>query len=50
MNYEDMAISVSELNSYIKNKIADDEYLNNVLIKVKYQTLKTIIQDICTSL
>ena len=23
------AISVTELNSYIKNKIADDEYLNN---------------------
>ena len=33
MRYEDMAISVTELNSYIKNKIADDEYLNNVLIK-----------------
>ena len=40
MNYEDMAISVSELNSYIKNKIADDEYLNNVLIKGEISNFK----------
>lgn len=40
MNYEDMAISVSELNSYIKNKIEDDEYLNNVLIKGEISNFK----------
>jgi len=40
MNYEDMAISVSELNSYIKNKIADDEYLNNVLVKGEISNFK----------
>ena len=40
MNYEDMAISVSDLNSYIKNKIADDEYLNNVLIKGEISNFK----------
>lgn len=40
MNYEDMAISVSELNSYIKNKIADDEYLNNVIIKGEISNFK----------
>lgn len=40
MNYEDMAISVSELNSYIKNKIADDEYLNNILIKGEISNFK----------
>ena len=40
MNYEDMAISVSELNSYIKNKIADDEYLNNVLMKGEISNFK----------
>ena len=40
MRYEDMAISVTELNSYIKNKIADDEYLNNVLIKGEISNFK----------
>ena len=40
MNYQDMAISVSDLNSYIKNKIADDEYLNNVLIKGEISNFK----------
>ena len=40
MNYENMAISVSELNSYIKNKIADDEYLNNVLVKGEISNFK----------
>ena len=40
MKYENMAISVSELNSYIKNKIADDEYLNNVLVKGEISNFK----------
>ncbi len=40
MNYENMAITVSELNSYIKSKIADDEYLNNVLIKGEISNFK----------
>ena len=34
------AISVTELNSYIKNKIADDEYLNNILIKGEISNFK----------
>ena len=34
------ALSVSELNSYIKNKIADDEYLNNILIKGEISNFK----------
>jgi len=41
------AISVTELNSYIKNKIADDEYLNNILIKGESQILSTITLVIC---
>ena len=40
MNYENMAITVNELNSYIKSKIADDEYLNNVLIKGEISNFK----------
>ena len=40
MNYESMAISVSQLNSYIKDKIADDEYLNNVLVKGEISNFK----------
>lgn len=40
MNYESMAISVSQLNSYIKDKIADDEYLNNILIKGEISNFK----------
>jgi exodeoxyribonuclease VII large subunit len=34
------AISVTELNKYIKEKIADDEYLNNVLIKGEISNFK----------
>ena len=41
------AISVEELNKYIKNKLDNDEYLNNVLVKVRFQILNCIIQDIC---
>ena len=33
MRYADMAVTVSDLNTYIKNKIANDEYLNQVLVK-----------------
>lgn len=40
MNYESMAVSVSQLNSYIKDKIADDEYLNNVLVKGEISNFK----------
>ncbi len=38
MKYE--AISVSDLNQYIKNKIADDEMLNNVLVKGEISNFK----------
>lgn len=40
MKYANMAITVSELNKYIKDKIADDEYLNNVLIKGEISNFK----------
>ncbi len=40
MKYADMAITVSDLNQYIKNKIADDEYLNNVLVKGEISNFK----------
>ncbi len=40
MKYDEFAISVSELNNYIKNKIDDDEYLNNVLIKGEISNFK----------
>lgn len=40
MNYRDLAITVSELNQYVKNKIAEDEYLNNVLVKGEISNFK----------
>ena len=40
MKYAEMAISVTDLNKYIKNKIADDEYLNNILIKGEISNYK----------
>ena len=40
MKYADMAVSVTDLNRYIKNKIADDEYLNNILIKGEISNFK----------
>ena len=33
MNYDAMAITVSDLNLYIKEKIAGDEALNAVIVK-----------------
>ena len=40
MKYSEMAISVTDLNKYIKNKIAEDEYLNNILIKGEISNFK----------
>lgn len=40
MKYEEMAVTVSQLNSYIKDKIADDEYLNNILVKGEISNFK----------
>ncbi len=40
MNYEEMAISVSDLNKYIKDKVDNDEYLNNVLVKGEISNFK----------
>ena len=40
MRYEEMAVTVSQLNSYIKDKIADDEYLNNILLKGEISNFK----------
>lgn len=40
MKYAEMAITVSDLNQYIKNKIAEDEYLNNILVKGEISNFK----------
>ena len=40
MKYTEMAISVTDLNKYIKNKIVDDEYLSNILIKGELSNFK----------
>lgn len=40
MNYENMAISVSQLNNYIKDKISNDENLNNILVKGEISNFK----------
>ena len=40
MKYANLAITVSDLNKYIKDKIADDEYLNNILIKGEISNFK----------
>lgn len=41
MKYADMAITVSDLNKYMKEKIAEDEYLNNILIKGEISNFKS---------
>ena len=40
MNYENMAVTVSQVNSYIKEKIASDEGLNNLIIKGEISNIK----------
>ena len=40
MRYADMAITVTDLNKYIKDKITDDEYLNNILVKGEISNFK----------
>ena len=35
-----VAITVSELNKYIKNKVDEDEYLNNVYVKGEISNFK----------
>ena len=40
MNYENMAVTVSDLNSYIKDKIAQDEALNAVIVKGEISNFK----------
>ena len=40
MNYEKMAVTVSDLNTYIKNKIANDEALNAVVVKGEISNFK----------
>lgn len=40
MRYADMAITVSDLNKYIKDKVANDEYLNQVLVKGEISNFK----------
>ena len=43
MKYADMAITVSDLNKYMKEKIAEDEYLNNILIKGEISNFKNML-------
>ena len=40
MKYVEYAITVSSLNEYIKSKISEDEYLNNVLVKGEISNFK----------
>ena len=40
MDYENMAVTVSQVNSYIKDKIANDEGLNNLIKKIKKSNFK----------
>ncbi len=40
MKYAEYAITVTEVNQYVKNKIAEDEYLNNVLVKGEISNFK----------
>ena len=40
MNYEELAINVSQLNEYIKNKFENDEYLENILVKGEISNFK----------
>ena len=40
MKYGEMAITVTELNRYIKDKFADDEYLSELLIKGEISNFK----------
>lgn len=40
MKYAEMAITVSGLNKYIKEKIANDEYLNSILVKGEISNFK----------
>ena len=40
MRYSDMAVTVSDLNRYIKDKIANDENLSQVLVKGEISNFK----------
>lgn len=40
MNYENMAVTVSELNNYIKEKFENDENLENILVKGEISNFK----------
>ena len=40
MNYEAMAVTVSDLNAYIKQKIDEDEALNTVIVKGEISNFK----------
>ena len=40
MKYAQMAITVTQLNEYIKEKIDEDEYLNNILVKGEISNFK----------
>ena len=40
MKYTEQAVTVSELNKYIKDKISEDENLSNILVKGEISNFK----------
>ena len=40
MKYANLAVTVSDLNKYIKEKIAEDEALSNILVKGEISNFK----------
>ncbi len=40
MKYAELAVSVTDLNKYIKNKIAEDENLSNIIVKGEISNFK----------
>ena len=40
MNYDAVAVTVTDLNKYIKDKIANDEALNNIIVKGEISNFK----------
>ena len=40
MKYAEQAVTVSELNKYIKDKISEDENLSNILVKGEISNFK----------
>ena len=46
MKYTDLAVTVSDLNRYIKDKIADDENLNQISVKGEISNFKNHLKTL----